>query len=193
MTLREHFDTIERKLDLLLTLMGERGSRDSLSWAAGADPLTEMEQLLAEIEKRSSTMRASAGPAAKVQASSGASSFIRLLVEEDGRKIWRTFRGQCLVGRVGPDGELSVMGRWAKAAGGAGRDPAFDYYVIQASSQKFVIYRRPTDSSVGTIQICDDLAALEVALPADLFAEARSRISPAQRRCPGYPERLLDV
>jgi hypothetical protein len=192
MTLREHFEAIERKLDLLLTLMGERGSRDALSWAA--DPLTEAEELLAEIEKRVPAVRGAAlDLGMKIQACPAPSLPIRLLVEEDGRKIWRTLQGRCLIGKVGPNGELSLMGRWAKAAGGAGRDSAFDYYVIQAAGGKFVIYRRPTDSSVGTVQICEDLAALEAQLPADLFAEAASRISPGLRPRSGYPELPLDV
>jgi hypothetical protein len=190
MTLREHFDAIERKLDQLLILMGERGSRDSLDWAG---ELTQTEELLAEAQKRGRALHAAASDLARrVSASSSTPPAIRLLVEENGHKIWRIVQGKCLIGRVGPDGELSVMGRWAKAAAGSGRDTAFDYYVIQTASHKFVVYKRPADSSVGTIQICDDLAALEPALPADLYAEAVSRISPAQRRRPGYPELPLE-
>jgi hypothetical protein len=114
-------------------------------------------------------------------------------VEENGNKVWRTVEGKCLIGRVGPDGDLSIMGRWAKAKDGAGRDTAFDFYVIQAGSGKFVVYKRPADSSVGTVQICEDLAMLEAVLPADLFLEATARVGAGDRsRAAGYPELPLE-
>ena len=144
MTLREHFEAIERKLDLLLTLMGERGSRDSLDWAG---ELTQTGELLAKARQRGRALASAAGDlACRVAASSSAPPPIRLLVEENGHKIWRTVQGKCLIGRASADGELSVMGRWAKATGGMGRDTDFDFYVIQTASNRYVIYKRPADS-----------------------------------------------
>jgi hypothetical protein len=105
---------------------------------------------------------------------------IRLLVEENGGKLWRTVEGKCLLGSAGIDGDLR-LGRWAKAAGGNGRDSMVDWFVIQTKGRKFVIYKRPADSAVGSIQICGDLAELETALPVDLFAEASARADRGER------------
>jgi hypothetical protein len=184
MTLREHFDAIEHKLDRLLDLVEHRPKFDSL------DEVTrETEQLLAEIEEhlpaRGHRHRASPDISARP---STPPPPIRLLVEEAGTRLWRTVEGRCVLGSAGADGELAVIGRWTKTAG-----PRIDFYVIQAVSGKFVVYQRPADSSVGTIQIADDLAALATLLPADLYQEARQRALPGGRsRVPGYPELPLE-
>jgi hypothetical protein len=68
------------------------------------------------------------------------------------------------------------MGRWTKTEG-----PRIDFYVIQTTRGKFVVYKRPVDSSVGTIEIADDLAALQNLLPADLYQEAGQRAARGER------------
>jgi hypothetical protein len=50
MTLREHFEAIERKLDQLLGLVHERETHDSLDWAT--ETARQTEELLAEVKKR---------------------------------------------------------------------------------------------------------------------------------------------
>jgi hypothetical protein len=180
MTLREHFQAIEAKLDQLLELIGKQKPIDSLD---------EAERLLAEVVEhlpgRSHRHHASAGTPTLA---SSAPPPIRLLVEEDGQRLWRTVEGRPILGSAGPDGELGVMGRWTKTEG-----PRIDYYVIQTTTGRFVVYQRAADSAVGTIQIAYDLAELEHLLPRDLYQEARQRALPGSRsRQPGYPELPLE-
>jgi len=179
MTLREHFEAIERKLDQLVGLLAER---------RGADPLNEAEKLMAEVKQRFSRLEERRGSSRGSGAPASAPPPIRLLVEENGERLWRTVEGRCLIGSCGPDGELAVMGRWTKTEG-----PRTDFYAIQTLSGKFVIYKRPADSPVGTIEIAQDLAALEKLLPPDLYQEAIQRaVAGARCRRRGYPELPLE-
>jgi hypothetical protein len=93
----------------------------------------------------------------------------RLLVKEDGRLMWRTVRGKCLVGSPGSKGEVS--GRWSSQD-----KDCQDWAVIQVAKGKFVVYRfnkRVDDEpQSGVIQVCDSWRELEAAVPADIFESA---------------------
>ena len=84
---------------------------------------------------------------------------------------------------------MAPLGGLAK--NGEVRDYSTDWYVIQALSGKFVVYQRPTHSSLGTIQIADRLADLEQLLPANLLAEVARAVSPPLAAA-GYRELPLE-
>jgi hypothetical protein len=178
MTLRERFDSIDRKLDRILKLVG-------------ADSL---EQAEANLEKIEAGLRRARGEPPEPELRRATETRltdppIRLLVSEDGENLWRTVEGVCLVGRVHADGALSPMGGTAK--NGDRRDYSTDWYVIRARSGKFVVYARPGDSSIGTIRIVDSLPDLKAVLPANLFADVEQAVPPPPPPA-GYRELPLE-
>ena len=90
---------------------------------------------------------------------------IRLLVEENSEKLWRTFEGRALAG--------SLCGKFAM--GVTGDRPGYkNMLVFQAASGKLVVYRIKyaiTDEP-GVIQIYSDFDALRTAIPAAAYDEA---------------------
>jgi hypothetical protein len=200
MTLRERFDSLERKLDQLLAL-AQAGARsrpldqiaDSLDQADAS--LRESQVLLDQIQERHREReRGQEEERAVRSAEERAEVFdrllnprpIRLLVEENGGKLWRAVEGKCLLGSAGIDGDLT-LGRWAKAAGGNGRDSMVDWFVIQTKGRKFVIYKRPADSAVGRSRFagiwpgwrrrCRSISSRKPALKRTGASGARARLS----------------
>jgi hypothetical protein len=88
---------------------------------------------------------------------------IRLLVEEDGEKLWRTFEGRALVGSM--DGKIA-LGR--PGEGGKG-----GLLVFQSASGKLIVYRTPNHvtSAPGVIEIYVNFAALCATIPLAVYDE----------------------
>jgi hypothetical protein len=201
MNLRERFDSLERKLDQPLALERAGASHGPLNQID--DSLEQADAFLRESEammerakeQRSERDRAEhAARSAEVFGGLLNPPLIRLLVEENGSKLWRTVEGRFLLGSANIYGD-PALGRpvVTPESLGAQWNWRADWYVIQAKSGKFIIYKRPADSSVGTIGICEDLAALASALPGNLFREATEQMDRGEgSRAPGYPELPLE-
>jgi hypothetical protein len=93
---------------------------------------------------------------------------IRLLVEENGEKLWRSFEGCALVGSV--DGKIALGRRGGDHGGGL--------LVFQSASGKLVVYRTPSHvtSEPGTIEIYADFAALCAVVPLAVYDEVAVKL-----------------
>ena len=112
---------------------------------------------------------------------------IRLLVDENEGKVWRTFEGKWLVGSSrGPSSEV-VLGWPAKSKGG----DSCDWAVIRAKSGKLVVYVQNFSEESVRIEVYDSFEAMEKEIPAEVANEAAR--AAGIRPEPAYPEEPLDV
>ena len=111
---------------------------------------------------------------------------IKLLVEERGRKVWKTFRGAWLVGFAVSD--KLFLGPVAKDHKRWGHD---EWFALQSEKGKLVVYRRDPLSDVGTITVFDTMEDMRTKIPEEVFEDAAEA---AGLRPPlTYPEEPLDV
>ena len=111
---------------------------------------------------------------------------IKLLVEEGGRKVWKTFRGTWLVGWAVED--KIFMGTVASDHKRWGYD---EWFVLQSEKDKLVVYRRDSHSDVGTITVSDTMDDMRNQIPEKVFEEAAEAAGLRPPRT--YPEEPLDV
>jgi hypothetical protein len=106
---------------------------------------------------------------------------IRLLVEESGGKVWRTFEGRCLVG--GPQSGMA-------AEAPDGRDGWWS--VIRSKAGKFVLYLEQVvarDEYRGSLEVFDSFEEMAARAPERIVKLAAKAMGPK----PIYPEHPLDV
>jgi hypothetical protein len=105
---------------------------------------------------------------------------VRLLVDDNGRKVWRTFKAAWLVGVGFPDGSL-VMGQPAQDL--RQRDK---FSVLLGPSGRIAVYRQASGQKAGTLETFDSLAAAKGHIPDDILGEAE--ITAGVRKRDDYPE-----
>ena len=111
---------------------------------------------------------------------------IKLLVEERGRKVWKTFQGAWLVG-CAIDHKL-FLGQVTRDHKRWGHD---EWSVLQSEKGKLVVYRRDSLSDVGNITVFDTMEDMRTKIPEEVFEDAAEA---AGLRPPlTYPEEPLDV
>ncbi len=105
---------------------------------------------------------------------------VRLLVDQDGQQVWKTFEGTWLVGITGGHGV--VLGT---SAGGC------NWSVIRAKSGKYVVYVNSYEEGGRSVQVFDTFEAMKSAIPAEVAEEAGREAGIIAR--PKFPEEPLDV
>jgi hypothetical protein len=107
---------------------------------------------------------------------------LRLLVEENGRPVWRIVKGQCVVGLT-KWRELEVTAGYRRVPDGE------EWVIIRSFKGKWIVYRPKGylgdgQHRIGTLEIFDSLAELERAVPQEVFEEAlkAAKLRPKKNR-----------
>jgi hypothetical protein len=115
---------------------------------------------------------------------------IRLLVQEDGGTVWRTLKGELLVGALTDDcrpllsyqADYEQRERWG-----------FDmWYVIRSTSGKLVVYRQPMLNEDGppTVTVYDSFEAMQPHVPPNIYNTAMEKAG--LKPPPQFPELPLE-
>jgi hypothetical protein len=110
---------------------------------------------------------------------------------EGGETIWRTLRGEWLVGRPGRDGTPGV-GRVAERSDRERWGTSDYWFIMRAESGKLVVYREPlNEDGSPVIAIYADFEAMQPHVPPSLYRRALEEAGLAKP--PEYREVPLDV
>jgi hypothetical protein len=110
----------------------------------------------------------------------------RLLVEEEGQRLWRVVRARVLVGWPRNAGEINPQWLLGERTGSPWANSS--WVVLQARRNVLAAYRvtaRIDDQTVGEITLCRSWEELERAVPPKIFEEAAlaaKRIKPVSYR-----------